>query len=215
MGGRVSRPRRVVRRSNPCCSSRNHYRRLANRNRYQANRYRDIANSRYRQIYRLRRSNTNKQGTINFLRNRLRRIGSETERERRRRMRAEELEGQMRAKYYILKKTTLDNEGSKKKAKEVFSMLENQLISKYKLIKTQQDLMNKQNSILGSGEKESEKNREELLKKKALLHTKKRKMLYDEKEYRGVDYIFRLFRVFLFLLAILVIFLIYKKNLSN
>ena len=135
MGGRVSRPRRrVVRRSNPCCSSRNHYRSLANRNRYQANRYRAIANSKSNQINRLRRDNTNKQGTINFLNNRLRRIGAEAERERRRRMTAERLEGEMRAKYHILKKTTLDNEGSKKKAKEVFAMLENQLISKYKYL---------------------------------------------------------------------------------
>lgn len=215
MGGRVSRPRRVVRRVNPCCSSRDHYRSLSNRNRSQANRYRAIANSKSNQIYRLRRDNSNKQGTINFLRNRLRRVASEINREKQRRQRAEQEESKIRVKYIILKKTSLDSGSAKKKAKEVFSMLENQLISKYKLIKTQQDLMNKQNSILGSSEKESEKNREQMLKKKAQLHTRKRKMLYDEKEFRGVDYIFRLFKVFLFLLAVLVIFFIYKKNLSN
>ena len=215
MGGRVSRPRRVVRRTNPCCSSRNHWRSLSNRNRRQASRYRSIANSKSNQINRLNRTISNKNGTITFLRNRLRRVGAETEQEKRRRRRAESEEGNMRAKYIMLKKTTLDSEGSKKKAKEVFSMLENQLISKYQLIKTQQNLMNNQNTILGEGEKQSENKGEEMIKKKAQLHTKKRKMHYDETEYRSVDYVFKIFRLILVLLAALVIFFIYKKNLSN
>lgn len=216
MGGRSSRPaRRVVRRVNPCCSSRNHWRSLSNRNRRQASRYRSIANSKSNQIRGLNRSISNKNGTISFLRNRLRRVASETAAERRRRLRAEQREGDIRTKYIILKKTSLDSGSAKKKAKEVFSMLENQLISKYKLIKTQQNLMSNQNSILGEGEKQSEDKTEEMVKKQAQLHTKKRKMHYDENEYRGVDYVFKIFKLILILLAALVIFFIYKKNLSN
>jgi len=216
MGGRSSRPaRRVVRRVNPCCSSRDHWRSLSNRNRSRANRYQAISNEKDRRIRGLNRSISNKNGTISFLRNRLRRVAAETAAERRRRMRAEDREGKIRTKYIILKKTSLDSGSAKKKAKEVFSMLENQLISKYQLIKTQQNLMNNQNTILGKNEKQSEKNREEMIRKKDQLHTKRRKMLYDENEYRGIDYVFRLFKLFLILLAILVIFFIYKKNLSN
>jgi hypothetical protein len=216
MGNRSSRPRRRSRpRPNPCCSSRNHYRRLSNSHRHQSNRNRELANRYSRTIRQLQNKIRNQKGTVNFYRNRVNRFQRELNNAARNRRKLEADMGKITAKFYLLKKTTLDNSSSKKKAKEVFSMLENQLLSKYKLIKTQQNLMNKQNSILSREKELSEKNMVGSGKKAAALHTSKRQLHYDEKEYGKLNYMYKIFKLILVLISALVIFFIYKKNLSN
>ncbi len=97
---------------------------------------------------------------------------------------------------------------------KIMSMLQNQYISKIDLLSTQQDLLSRQESLI------NDKNR--ILKKQTTtisdindkIHTKKRIVVYDEKDDLFNQRIIEVLKISVFTLTLGISVLVYK-NLSN
>jgi len=118
----------------------------------------------------------------------------------------------LQTNYRQLKKTSVNPGKLKEKAKEVFGLLENQYIDRLDRIKTQQNLMNKQTSLINAREDTIEKQKKALDDQNDKLHTRSRLLIYDERDDRVKRLVETGLKYFTMLLIILIVALLFMKN---
>ncbi len=111
--------------------------------------------------------------------------------------------------YNELKEVSANASSVKDKAVEIFRLLENQYIDRLDRIKTQQNLLSKQTSLINAREDTIEKQKKALEEQNDKIHTNSRVLLYDEQDDRTRLLIQRALQYTAFILLILIIF--YKK----
>ena len=117
----------------------------------------------------------------------------------------------MRVNYNSIKEQVVNSGDSKNKAKELFRQLESQYIDRLDYIETQENLINKQNTLLNNKEDLIDDQKKEMGETNDKISTQKRKLLYDQEDSQFYSTITAILKVFLLIIGIVVITLLAKQ----
>ena len=117
----------------------------------------------------------------------------------------------MRVNYNQIKQMVTNSGDTKNKAKELFRQLESQYIDRLDYIETQENLINKQNTLISDKQdliKDQNKYIEDTNDK---VSTQKRKLLYDQKDNNFYNTIMAIMKLFLLIISIILIVILSKN----
>ena len=101
--------------------------------------------------------------------------------------------------------------GNRKIAAGMFRSLEKQYLSKVDYLTTQKNFLNKLNSLETEKNHSIRDNRENLADKKHNIHTKRRVLIYDQRDNKLYTTMFTLMKLILLVLGITVVFMLSKE----